>query len=119
MKRKRSKPLSSEKALAKIRKLVTAGKVAFDIPPMLDTPIKVNKREFSACTLGGTFKHKDGEGFEIRWAIKGFGFGSLTFVRRPDGSIECDDETLGRKFASECLAAFLHRTRLYSERKNG
>jgi hypothetical protein len=103
-------------ALRKIKKLVAEGKVVVNVPEMLETPIKVGKWEFVACTIGGTFKHDRGEGFEIRWAIRGFGFGNLTFVRRPDGKVECDNEAMSREFMQACMTAFVLRCKLYDEK---
>ena len=110
----RKKPAPAA-ALKKIKKLVAEGRVVVDTPTMLEVPIKVGKWEFVACTLGSTFKHDRGEGFVIRWAIKGFGFGNLTFVRRPDGKVECDNECMSREFVQACMAAFVLRCKFYDE----
>ncbi len=103
-------------ALRKIKKLVAKGKVVVDVPAMLEVPIKVGKWEFVAVTIGGTFKHSRGEGFEIRWAIRGFEFGNLTFIRRPDGKVECDNECMSREFMQACMTAFVLRCKLYDEK---
>lgn len=111
---KKKKPASAA-AIKKIKKLVAEGKYTIDVPPMLEVPVKVGNWEFSAVTIGGTFKHDRGEGFDIRWAVKGFGFGGLTFVRRPDGRVECDNECMSREFITACLTAFVLRCKLYDE----
>lgn len=112
-KMKKKKAIAAE--VKKIKKLVAEGRVVIDVPALLEVPIKVGKWEFAGVTIGGTFKHDRGEGFEIRWAIKGFGFGGLTFVRRPDGKVECDNECMSREFVQACLTAFVLRCKLYDE----
>ena len=102
-------------ALKKIKKLIAAGKFGIDSPPLLEVPVKVGKWEFSACTIGNAWKNERGEGFEIKWGIKGFGFGVLTFVRRSNGAVECDNECMSREFVQACLTAFVLRCKLLDE----
>lgn len=43
----------------------------------------------------------------ISWSKPGVGFGELGFIIKEDGTIECDSETMGKKFVMEVLEAFV------------
>jgi hypothetical protein len=43
-------------------------------------------------------------GFIIAWGLRGFGFGTVTFVKKAGGVVEIDSEMMGKKFCQKALS---------------
>lgn len=104
--------MNEEEAAKKIKKCIEEGRVRWADDPGLfsrkEGPASINSIEF----WGPWKKEKDGEtlgnegGISIHWRKPGVGFGEIVFCMK-NGRLECDSETMGRKFAAEILKEFL------------
>lgn len=58
-------------------------------------------------------------GFVISWSAEGIGWGELTFSKKEDGTVVCDNEIMGAEFCKAVLSAFLDSTKMLWVYKDG
>ncbi len=64
--------------------------------------------EFTTIEFDAWGPHKGNDGgFRLRWTCEGTGFGETTFVRMKDGTIRCDNETMGSEFIKALMDSFI------------
>lgn len=97
--------LSPEEALATIRELAAAGKVGF--ATQLVTA--------DGHTLVASEPRVAG-GFIIQWQ-GAIGFGELSVRMNADGTIDIDDECMGREFVRQLLLDLAERAKLSSDKQ--
>lgn len=73
--------------------------------------IPLVEKELAYCKLGVAWgpNERNKGGFIIQYGANGFGFGTVTFVIKEDGSLYCDNELLDRKTIKYILSNLVDR----------
>ncbi len=50
-------------------------------------------------------------GLDVSWGKPGVGFGTVTFVMKDDGILECESEAMGKKFVKEVMSALVDKAK--------
>ena len=102
--------LADEDARQQIKSAIEKGNVQSDGDMTLisqpDGPVEIRNvsvRGPSANLMGYAY------GLEVSWSKPGVGFGTVTFIVRNNGTLECDSEAMSKKFVKEVMSALVDK----------